>query len=165
MEAWVGNKPNLSHLREFGMDVWILSEGESNKTQPKLVKMILVGFEDGSKAVWYYNLKTCQVNVSQNYTFMDPPPIQPPEYIQIPLPASNLLLEGEYSVDINHDSLVKEATPDPSTPNPSSIQNPDSPDSSKNLLATPSKIPISTQILRQQPQKDYCVVNNPQYHP
>ncbi len=64
---------------------------------------------------------------------MDPPPIQPPEYIQIPLPASNLLLEGEYSVDINCNSLAKEATPDPSIPNPSSIQNPDSPDSSKNF--------------------------------
>ena len=48
MEAWVGNKPDLSHLREFGTDIWILSKGESNKTQPKLVKMILVGFEDGS---------------------------------------------------------------------------------------------------------------------
>ncbi len=81
MEAWVGNKPNLSHLREFGMDVWILSEGESNKTQPKLVKMILVGFEDGSKVVQYYNPKTRQVNISQNYTFMDPPPIQPPELV------------------------------------------------------------------------------------
>ncbi len=123
MEAWVGNKPDLSHLREFGMDVWILSKGESNKTQPKLVKMILVGFEDGSKAVWYYNPKTRRVNISQNYTFMDPPPIQPPEYVQIPLPnASSLPLEGEYSVDINRDSPAKEAASDPSIPNPSSIQ-------------------------------------------
>src|SRR5258708_10131327 len=166
MEAWVGNKPDLSHLWEFGTDVWILSEGESNKTQPKSVKMILVGFEDGSKAVWYYNPKTCWVNVSRNYTFMDPPSIQPPEYVQIPLPnASNLPLEGEYSVDINRNSLAKEAAPNPSIPNPSSIQNPDSPDSSKNSLATPSKIPISTRILRQQPQKDYHVINDPQYHP
>src|SRR6266436_171540 len=74
-------------------------------------------------------------------------------------------LEGEYSVDINCNSLAKEAAPDPSIPNPSSIQNPDSPDSSENSLATPSKIPISTQILRQQPQKDYCLINDPQYHP
>src|SRR5258708_15775785 len=166
MEAWVGNKPDLSHLREFGTDVWILSEGESNKTQPKSVKMILVGFEDGSKAVRYYNPKTRRVNVSRNYTFMDPPSIQPPEYVQIPLPnASNLPLEGEYSVDINRDSLAKEAAPNPSIPNPSSIQNPDSPDSSENSPATPSKIPISTRILRQRPQKDYRVINDPQYRP
>src|SRR5260221_1456746 len=113
MEAWVGNKPDLSHLREFGMDVWILSEGESNKTQPKSVKMILVGFEDGSKAVQYYNPKTHRVNVSRNYTFMDPQPIQPPEYVQIPLPnASRLPLVGEYVVYITLNSPAEEDTPD-----------------------------------------------------
>ena len=35
IEAWTGTKPSLSHLREFGTDVYILNEGHSVKTELK----------------------------------------------------------------------------------------------------------------------------------
>jgi len=52
-------KPDVSHLREFGCDVWVLDESNNRlKLDPKLKKMIFVGFMDGSKAVQYYDAKT-----------------------------------------------------------------------------------------------------------
>jgi hypothetical protein len=58
MEAWTGNKPNLSHLREFGCDVWILDEGDRAKTQPKSNKFTFIGFVKGSKSIRYWNPRT-----------------------------------------------------------------------------------------------------------
>ena len=51
IEAWTGTKPNLSCLREFGTDVYILDKGHSAKTELKANKMFFIGFEDGSKAI------------------------------------------------------------------------------------------------------------------
>ena len=34
LEAWCGRKPDVSHLREFGSPVWILTEGQITKLQP-----------------------------------------------------------------------------------------------------------------------------------
>ena len=57
-EAWHGSKPNVSHLREFGCDVWILDESKNkSKLEPKSKKMTLVGFMDGSKFIRYYDAK------------------------------------------------------------------------------------------------------------
>ena len=51
-EAWTGKKPNISHVREFGSDIWILDDFKNrSKLTPKSKKMIFVGFMEGSKAV------------------------------------------------------------------------------------------------------------------
>ena len=57
-EAETGRKPNVSHLQEFGCDIWIL-DGSINRSKldPRSKKMIFVGFMDGSKAVRYYDAK------------------------------------------------------------------------------------------------------------
>jgi transposase InsO family protein len=55
MEAWTRNKPDLSHLREFGSDIWTLIEGDRTKTSPKSTKMTFVRFEERPKAIRYYN--------------------------------------------------------------------------------------------------------------
>jgi len=50
MEAWSGTKSNVSHLREFGCDVWILDEDKNRlKLAPKSKKMVFTGFKDGPK--------------------------------------------------------------------------------------------------------------------
>jgi len=70
MEAWSGTKPNVSHLRKFGCDVWILDEDKNrSKLAPKSKKMVFTGFEDGPKAVRYYNAATQKIKVSQNFAF------------------------------------------------------------------------------------------------
>ena len=58
-EAWSGIKPDVSHLREFGSEVWILDEDKNrSKLAPKSKKIIFTGFEDGPKAVRYYDTAT-----------------------------------------------------------------------------------------------------------
>jgi transposase InsO family protein len=63
LEAWSGRKPDVSHFREFGCDVWVLTEGNISKIGPKSRKMKFVGFEEGSKAIRYYDKDTRQVKI------------------------------------------------------------------------------------------------------
>ena len=64
-EAWHGHKPNVSHLREFGCDVWILDELKNrSKLHPRSHKMIFVGFDDGAKCIRYYDKGTRHVKRS-----------------------------------------------------------------------------------------------------
>ncbi|GBE84071.1 hypothetical protein SCP_0600490 [Sparassis crispa] len=73
-EAWTGNKPNVAHLREFGSDVWILTEGQNlSKLEPKSKKHTFVGFADGLKAVRYYDAGARSIRVSRNFVFADAP--------------------------------------------------------------------------------------------
>jgi len=65
LEAWSGTKPDVSHLWEFGCDVWILDEDKNrSKLAPKSKKMIFTDFEDGPKAVRYYDAGTWKIKVS-----------------------------------------------------------------------------------------------------
>ena len=65
-----GKKPDVRHLWEFGCDVWVLNESKNrSKLDPKLKKMVFVGFMDGSKAIQYYSAKSQSIKVSQNVTF------------------------------------------------------------------------------------------------
>ena len=50
-EAWCGHKPDVSHLREFGSPVWILTEGQITKLDPQSIKHTFMGFVDGPKAI------------------------------------------------------------------------------------------------------------------
>jgi len=70
LESWCGQRPNVSHLQEFGSPVWVLIEGQNvSKLEPKSEQHTFVGFADGPKAVRYYNRRTHQVCVSRNYCF------------------------------------------------------------------------------------------------
>jgi len=70
LEAWSGTKPDVSHLQEFGCDVWIVDEDKNrSKLAPKSKKMIFTDFEDGPKAVHYYNAATRKIKMLQNFAF------------------------------------------------------------------------------------------------
>lgn len=74
-EVWNGKKPDISHLREFGTSVWIFQEGKGHsKLLPKLKKFIFVGFEDGPKAVWYFDAMMRKIKVSRNFIFSETEP-------------------------------------------------------------------------------------------
>jgi hypothetical protein len=55
-EAWFGKKPDVSHLREFGCDVWVLDEHRKSKLESKTIKGKFLGFIDESKLVCYYDI-------------------------------------------------------------------------------------------------------------
>ena len=96
-EAWHGAKPNVSHLREFGCDVWVLDESKNrSKLDPKSKKMILVGFMDGSKSVRYYDARSRSIKVSRNVAFTETDePKELEDFVKIP----GLQAEGENSED------------------------------------------------------------------
>ena len=94
-QKWYGKRPNMAHLREFGAPVWVLLQGQKvpRKMLPKSQHKSLVGFDDRSKSVLYYNPETRKVLTSRNYRFLKPPITQsPPEEIKI---NPDTLREGE----------------------------------------------------------------------
>lgn len=73
-EMNTGEKPDVSHLREFGCDVWVLTEGKNlSKLESKSQKFTFVGFLDGPKAIRYYDPRTRSIRVSRNFVFAEPP--------------------------------------------------------------------------------------------
>lgn len=70
IETLTGILPNLSMAREFGDDVFVLEELPKSKIEPKARKVIFTGFEDGPKAIRYYDPNTKRIRISRNYNFM-----------------------------------------------------------------------------------------------
>lgn len=92
-EAWNGHKPDISHLREFGCDVWVLDEAiNRSKLHPKSLKMIFVGFNDATKSVRYYDAKHRSIKISRNFTFNEN---EEPRGLEITTELPGLPSEGE----------------------------------------------------------------------
>jgi len=84
-QGWYGNKPNVTHLREFGAPIWILLQGQTKgrKIMPKSQPRAYVGNEDTSKSVLYYNAQTKRILTLCNYVFLNVKQQDPPEDIII----------------------------------------------------------------------------------
>ena len=93
-EAWFRKKPEVAHLQEFSIPVWVLLQGQKvlRKMLLKLKRRAFVGFEDGPKAVKYYDAETRQILTSRNYRFLSPQEDSPTEEIVV---APDVLREGE----------------------------------------------------------------------
>jgi hypothetical protein len=65
-ERWHGNKPSITHLREFSTPVWILAQGQKipRKMLPKSHRHAYIGYNDGSDSVLYYNAETRKILAS-----------------------------------------------------------------------------------------------------
>jgi transposase InsO family protein len=80
LERWCGKRPNVDNLQEFGIPASILSEAVGrDKLDPRGEIHIFLGFEDGPKAIRYYDVKTKQVKISRNYHFL-PNAENPPHF-------------------------------------------------------------------------------------
>jgi hypothetical protein len=85
-EAFTGQRPNVAHLREFGSDVWILDQRDGrSKLDPKARKFAFVGYEEGPKAIRYYDASGRAVRVSRNFKFAEDPPAVPVIISELPL--------------------------------------------------------------------------------
>ena len=97
-EGWNGKKPNVAHLREFGAPVWVLLQGEKRdrKMLPKSRQHVYVGFDDGAKAVLYYNSETRKILTSRNHELINPPEVpEPTEPVVITPHTPDTLHTGE----------------------------------------------------------------------
>jgi len=92
-QLWNGKKPNVTHLREFSTPVWILAQGQNVqcKMMPKSQRRVLVGFDNGSKLVKYFNTPTRNILTSRNYKFLTLTNPSPPEEVAVDPPGD----EGE----------------------------------------------------------------------
>src|SRR5277367_3591051 len=73
-EGFTGQKPDVSHLQEFGSPVWVLNESRKSKLDPKSQKMLFMRFLEGPHAIKYYNARTRHIGTTQNYYFATAPP-------------------------------------------------------------------------------------------
>src|SRR6266850_1421393 len=71
-EQWHNLKPNVAHLHKYGTLVWILMQGQKlpRKMMQKLQRKIFVGYDNGAKAVKYYNTETRKILTSRNFRFL-----------------------------------------------------------------------------------------------
>ena len=139
-EAYTGKKPNVSHLREFGCDVWVLDEsGTRSKLNPKSKKMVFMGFMDGPKAVRYYDAKMRSIKVSRNVAFNENEELRELEIREV------LGLQVEEEKDIRKDQSTQQTT------------------QKTDETINPPPIPHQpTRQLRQTAFKDYKKINNPE---
>lgn len=71
-EAWNGKKPDISHFRKFGQDVYVLEEVRESKLDRKARKVKFLAFLDGPKAIKYYDPERARfIGVSRNFTWDD----------------------------------------------------------------------------------------------
>ena len=84
-QKWHNNKPDVSHLWEFGAPVWILLQGQHQewKLQPKANCKAFITFDEGSNSVQYYNAEMHNILTSWNFHFLTPTNPSPPEEIII----------------------------------------------------------------------------------
>ena len=87
-QVWYGKRPDVSHLREFGAPVWVLLQGQNvqHKMLPKSQCRAYIGYDEGSKAVRFYNVATKTIQTARKFHFLNPVDPIPPEEIAIELP-------------------------------------------------------------------------------
>jgi hypothetical protein len=96
-QAWTREKPDISHLREFGAPVWILWQGAhvGHKLEPKSQQRLFVSFNDGTKAVKYYSPESQKILILRNYHFLTLPDTPPAVTEGIEIHAPDMQHEGE----------------------------------------------------------------------
>ena len=71
-ELWMGQKPNLVHLRELGCHAFVLIQNHHNtKIYEQSIKCVLVGYLLNSKAYRCYDLAMGRIVISWNVKFIE----------------------------------------------------------------------------------------------
>lgn len=71
-EVWFGRKPDLSHLRVFGCEVYAWKPQQKRKKfESKAVKLTFVGYATDSKAYRLLNTKTGEIVISRDVRFLE----------------------------------------------------------------------------------------------
>ncbi len=116
-ERWFGQKPDVTHLHKFSVWVWILLQGQKilPKMEAKSKRWALIGYEDGSKSVKYYNAETQSVLTLRNFRFLNPSNTVPEQLV---IALNDVAREGESKGNAQNtmDARNINAEPGPSNP-------------------------------------------------
>ena len=67
-EKWSGKRPDISFIQEFGRPVWILNqELNPSKLDERTKQHTFIGYEEGPRAIKYYDVVKKTVKVSREY--------------------------------------------------------------------------------------------------
>jgi hypothetical protein len=87
-QKWSGKRPDITYIQEFGHDTWVLDEQiNPSKLEPNAHKYKFVRYEEGPRAIKYYDAQKKTLKVSCNFRF--------PQSIVNPNAASRSRFEGE----------------------------------------------------------------------
>ncbi len=92
-----GKKPDVSHLQEFGCDIWIKWKGQSlsklGGNSSKAKKYTFMGFTEDPVIIKYYDPELRKIRESRNYEFVEPKVMEQT--------TDNMRLEGEVVKTVN----------------------------------------------------------------
>jgi transposase InsO family protein len=67
-EKWSGKHPDISFIQEFGCPVWILNQEQNpSKLDERAKRQTFIGYEEGPRAIKYYDAVKKTVKVSREY--------------------------------------------------------------------------------------------------
>jgi hypothetical protein len=70
-QKWSGKRPDITHIQEFGRNIWVLDEQiNPSKLKPNAHKYKFVGYEEGPRAIKYYDAQKKTLKVSRNFRFL-----------------------------------------------------------------------------------------------
>src|SRR5579859_4810537 len=155
LEGWTGKKPDVSHFKEFGCDVWVLDQGvKGSKLAPKSRKMKFMGFVDGAKAIRYYDPSARTIKISRNVIFNEN---EEPKELSSMVELPGLQFEGEQEEEKQEHKLQTPIIPvDQPIPSPS--------ESIQNNTEEPEEISYPPRP-RRNVDRDYKVLHNPKAKP
>ncbi|PKA54068.1 Retrovirus-related Pol polyprotein from transposon TNT 1-94 [Apostasia shenzhenica] len=112
-ELWKGRKPNISYLRVFGYNCFVLNNGKDNlgKFDPKADEAIFLGYSLTSKAYRVYNTRTMLVEESIHVQFDESnKEAHPPEQI-ISDPSQMIRTRSSLQNEVNHSAFISQIEP------------------------------------------------------
>jgi len=117
-KCWHSHKPDVSHLCEFGTLVWILLQGQKipPKMEAKSKWHALVGYDNRSKSVKYYNAETWLILTLRNFHFLEPSETSD-TLEQLLIAPDDVACKGESWDDTRNtmDTWIVDAEPGPSS--------------------------------------------------
>jgi hypothetical protein len=106
-EAWIGVKPDVSHLRVFGCKAFAhIPDEKRNKLEPKSIPCVFLGYCEGTKAYRLMCLETKKIIKSRDVVFLEG--TEEVEGVHDKRPVSNQI---EHLVVDEVDELVKDVNP------------------------------------------------------
>ncbi|PKA62339.1 putative mitochondrial protein [Apostasia shenzhenica] len=112
-ELWKGRKPNISHLRVFGCNCFVLNNGKDDlkKFNPKANEAIFLGYSLTNKAYRVYNTRTMLVDESIHVQFeWKYKEAHPPEQI-IGDPSQGIRTRSSLQNEVNHSAFISQIKP------------------------------------------------------
>jgi len=122
IESWSNKKPDISYLRIFGCDAYVLiPEEKRTKFDDKSIKGLFLGYDDESKAYRVVDTRTMKLYISRNVKFNE---LSICSNVLLPIDSKNVDddIELDYSSDSDKEDITIKTDVVNETPRPPLIK-------------------------------------------